>query len=220
MRCFLAMRLASFSRKKAARARCSRGGASMCEVRSGCAKVERGACGPRWHGCSFVSYAAATPPGDSMHISHNLARGPPSSEIAISHISRDLPHAYLPQSRPGTTVPGDFNLAYLARSPTCTSPTISPGDHRPRRLQSHPIKNLSFCAGPTNVHQPWPLGPLSVSQSVSQFQDFDVTVRRWEVKKRCLADFTPLSVGCNGCNGRVGGGKKVSCRLYATVRRM
>ena len=139
MRCFLAMRLASFSRKKAARARCSRGGASMCEVRSGCAKVERGACGPRWHGCSFVSYAAATPPGDSMHISHNLARGPPSSEIAISHISRDLPHAYLPnlargppspeisisrisrdlphahlpQSRPGTTVPGDCNLTQL-----------------------------------------------------------------------------------------------------------
>ena len=113
MRCFLAMRLASFSRKKAARARCSRGGASMCEVRSGCAKVERGACGPRWHGCSFVSYAAATPPGDSMHISHNLARGPPSSEIAISRISRDLPHAHLPQSRPGTTVPGDCNLTQL-----------------------------------------------------------------------------------------------------------
>ena len=22
------------------------------------------------------------------------------------------------------------------------------------------------------------------------------------MKKRCLADFTPLSVGCNGCNGR------------------
>ena len=120
MRCFLAMRLASFSRKKAARARCSRGGASMCEVRSGCAKVERGACGPRWHGCSFVSYAAATPPGDSMHISHNLARGPPSSEIAISHISRDLPHAHLPQSRTGTTVPGDCDLAHLARSPACT----------------------------------------------------------------------------------------------------
>ena len=143
MRCFLAMRLASFSRKKAARARCSRGGASMCEVRSGCAKVERGACGPRWHGCSFVSYAAATPPGDSMHISHNLARGPPSSEIAISHISRDLPHAYLPQSRPGTTVLGDFNLAYLARSPTCTSPTISHGDHRPRRLLSQPSRSIS-----------------------------------------------------------------------------
>ena len=45
---FLATRLASFSRKKAARARCSRGGASMCDVRSGYAEVERGACGARW----------------------------------------------------------------------------------------------------------------------------------------------------------------------------
>ena len=29
----------------------------------------------------------------------------------------------------------------------------------------------------------------------------DVTDVGWEVEKRCLADFTPLSVGCNGCNG-------------------
>ena len=55
LRCFLATRLASFSRKKAALARCSRGGASMCEVRSVCAPVERGACGPRWAPCSFVT---------------------------------------------------------------------------------------------------------------------------------------------------------------------
>ena len=32
-----------------------------------------------------------------------------------------------------------------------------------------------------------------VSQSVSQFQDSDVTVRGWEVAKRCWTDFTPLS---------------------------
>ena len=28
------------------------------------------------------------------------------------------------------------------------------------------------------------------------------------MEKRCLADFTPPSAGCNGCNGRVGGGKR------------
>ena len=43
MRCFLAMRLASFSRKKVALARCSRGGTSMCAERLCCA-VHSGDC--------------------------------------------------------------------------------------------------------------------------------------------------------------------------------
>ena len=34
--------------------------------------------------------------------------------------STRLPHAHLPQSRTGTTVPGDCDLSHLARSPACT----------------------------------------------------------------------------------------------------
>ena len=38
-------------------------------------------------------------------------------------------------------------------------------------------------------------GPWPLSQSVSQFQDFDVTVRGWEVEERFRRRFTPLVRG-------------------------
>ena len=42
-----------------------------------------------------------------------------SPDIAISTISRDLPHVYLARSPEGTAVTGDRNLAHLARSGAC-----------------------------------------------------------------------------------------------------
>ena len=99
-RCCLAARFASFSRKKAARARFSRGGASMCScVARRCGRAGR------------VPFARAA------------------------------------------------LVLYVLVKSSGERPTGAPEVARR-------IKNLSFCAGPKNVHQPRALAPL-LSQSVS-----------------------------------------------------
>ena len=58
-------------------------------------------------------------------------------------------------------------------------------------------------------------------KSVSQCQDFDVTVRRWEAEKRCLADFTrhcPPDVTDVTVGWEVE--KRCLADFHATVRRM
>ena len=56
-------------------------------------------------------------------------------------------------------------------------------------------------------------------KSVSQCQDFDVTVRGWEVEKRVRPTFTPLSaVRPRSVNTHREVEKKVQTDFYATVR--